>query len=90
MLQGLEAITGMTAVRPNGAFYVFPSIQKFGLSDVEFCDRLLTEQKVVCIPGSAFGACGVGHIRIAYTTSQDNLREAFERLGQFCARLYSR
>lgn len=90
VLQGLEAITGMTAVRPNGAFYVFPSIQKFGLSDVEFCDRLLTEQKVVCIPGSAFGACGVGHIRIAYTTSQDNLREAFERLGQFCARLYSR
>ena len=89
-LQELEAIPGITVVRPNGAFYVFPSIQEFGLSDVEFCDRLLTEQKVVCIPGSAFGTCGAGHIRIAYTTGQDNLREAFCRLGQFCAQIHSR
>ena len=89
-LQELETIPGITVVRPNGAFYLFPSIQEFGLSDVEFCDRLLTEQKVVCIPGSAFGTCGAGHIRIAYTIGQDNLREAFRRLGQFCAQICSR
>lgn len=86
-LRGLEAIPGLVCDRPKGAFYVFPSIQKFGVNDSTFCNRLLVEQKVVCIPGSAFGTCGKGHIRIAYTTDQDSLKEALRRLSQFCAQL---
>lgn len=86
-LRGLETIPGLVCDRPKGAFYVFPNIQKFGVNDRTFCDRLLGEQKVVCIPGSAFGTCGEGHIRIAYTTDQDSLKEALHRLSQFCAQL---
>ena len=54
------------------------------MSSVEFCNRLLDEQKVVCIPGSAFGECGEGFIRIAYTCSDDNLYEALNRISCFC------
>ena len=66
LLDGLAKIDGIRCNRPNGAFYVFADISSFGLSSVEFCNRLLDEQKVVCIPGSAFGECGEGFIRIAY------------------------
>ena len=80
-------IDGIRCNRPNGAFYVFADISSFGLSSVEFCNRLLDEQKVVCIPGSAFGECGEGFIRIAYTCSDDNLREALRRIDTFCKSL---
>ena len=80
-------IDGIRCNRPNGAFYVFADISSFGLSSVEFCNRLLDEQKVVCIPGSAFGECGEGFIRIAYTCSDDNLREALRRIDAFCKSL---
>ena len=76
-----------SAATANGAFYVFADISSFGLSSVEFCNRLLDEQKVVCIPGSAFGECGEGFIRIAYTCSDDNLREALRRIDTFCKSL---
>ena len=68
-------------------FYVFADISSFGLSSVEFCNRLLDEQKVVCIPGSAFGECGEGFIRIAYTCSDENLHEALRRIDAFCKSL---
>ena len=84
LLDGLAKIDGIRCNRPNGAFYVFADISSFGLSSVEFCNRLLDEQKVVCIPGSAFGACGEGHIRVAYTCEEGMLQAAVERLHQFC------
>ena len=87
LLDGLAKIDGIRCNRPNGAFYVFADISSFGLSSVEFCNRLLDEQRVVCIPGSAFGECGEGFIRIAYTCSDDNLYEALNRISCFCKKL---
>ena len=87
LLDGLARIDGIRCNRPNGAFYVFADISSFGLSSVEFCNRLLDEQRVVCIPGSAFGECGEGFIRIAYTCSDDNLYEALNRISCFCKKL---
>ena len=87
LLDGLAKIDGIRCNRPNGAFYVFADISSFGLSSVEFCNRLLDEQKVVCIPGSAFGECGEGFIRIAYTCSDENLHEALRRIDTFCKSL---
>ena len=87
LLDGLAGIDGIRCNRPNGAFYVFADISSFGLSSAAFCNRLLDEQKVVCIPGSAFGACGEGFIRIAYTCSDEDLREALRRIGAFCQSL---
>ena len=87
LLDGLSKIDGIRCNRPNGAFYVFADISSFGLSSVEFCNRLLDEQKVVCIPGSAFGECGEGFMRIAYTCSDENLHEALRRIDAFCKSL---
>mgnify|MGYP000762598545 CR=1 FL=1 len=87
LLRNIAKIDGIRCNRPNGAFYVFADISSFGLSSVEFCNRLLDEQKVVCIPGSAFGECGEGFIRIAYTCSDDNLYEALNRISCFCKKL---
>ena len=83
MLDGLAKIDGIRCNRPNGAFYVFADISSFGLSSVEFCNRLLDEQKVVCIPGSAFGESGEGHVRISYSYSMNHLREACRRMRKF-------
>lgn len=74
---------GLDCFEPKGAFYVFPSIKKTGLSSDEFCTRLLMEQKVACVPGTAFGASGEGHIRCSYATSLENLTEAVKRIRAF-------
>ena len=87
LLDGLSKIKGIRCNQPNGAFYVFADIHSFGLSSAEFCSRLLEEQKVVCIPGSAFGECGEGFIRIAYTCSDEDLRTALIRIERFCTAL---
>lgn len=87
LLEGLKSIPGIKCNEPNGAFYAFPDISAFGMTSKEFCDRLLDEAGVVCIPGSAFGACGEGCIRIAYTCSEQNLRRALERIAAFCSKL---
>ena len=84
LLAGLAKIEGIRCNKPTGAFYAFADISRFGLSSTDFCNRLLDEQKVVCIPGSAFGACGEGFIRIAYTCSEDDLHEALRRIARFC------
>ena len=83
-LKKLLAIPGVVCEQPEGAFYAFPDISAFGLTSQEFCEQLLERQKVVCIPGSAFGACGEGHIRVAYTCEEGMLQAAVERLHQFC------
>lgn len=68
---------------PRGAFYIFPSIKKFNMSSEEFCEKLLNEGKVACVPGTAFGSLGEGYMRISYCYSDDVLKEAFDRFDKF-------
>lgn len=77
---------GFEVFEPFGAFYVFPSIQKFGMTSDEFATRLLEEEKVAVVPGTAFGACGEGFLRISYAYSIDNLKVALERIERFVNR----
>ena len=72
---------------PYGAFYVFPCIKEFGMTSEEFATRLLQEEKVAAVPGTAFGDSGEGHLRISYAYSLDNLKKAMERLKHFIERL---
>ena len=74
---------GLSCFEPFGAFYVFPSIKKFGLSSEEFANRLLREQKLAVVPGTAFGDCGEGFLRISYAYSLDDLRIALDRVAEF-------
>ncbi|MBP7275835.1 MAG: aminotransferase class I/II-fold pyridoxal phosphate-dependent enzyme [Kiritimatiellae bacterium] len=67
----------------RGAFYLFPRIPDFGMTSKEFSLRLLEEERVAVVPGTAFGACGEGHVRCAYATRMDGLREAVTRIGRF-------
>ena len=78
-------IPGVTCLLAQGAFYLFPNISSFGLKDVEFCSRLLEEEKVAAVPGSAFGA--EGYLRLSYATSDAIIAKGIERLGRFCAKL---
>ena len=78
---------GLSCFEPRGAFYVFPSIASTGLTSEAFCTRLLREQQVACVPGTAFGASGEGHIRCSYATSIDNLSEALKRIRAFVTAL---
>ena len=74
---------GLTCFEPKGAFYVFPSIKSTGLTSDEFCTRLLESKHVACVPGTAFGASGEGHIRCSYATSIEKLNEALRRIREF-------
>ena len=74
---------GMDCFEPKGAFYCFPSIQRFGLSGEEFCERLLYAQRVAVVPGAAFGESGEGFIRVSYCYSTDHIKEALRRIGEF-------
>lgn len=78
---------GLECFEPFGAFYVFPSIKKFGMTSDEFATRLLQEEKVAVVPGTAFGQCGEGFIRISYAYSIENLKEALERMERFLKKL---
>ncbi|MFB3879968.1 MAG: aminotransferase class I/II-fold pyridoxal phosphate-dependent enzyme [Armatimonadota bacterium] len=78
---------GLTCFEPKGAFYAFPSIAKTGLSSEEFAQRLLEEEKVAVVPGSAFGECGEGFVRCSYATSMPLIEEAMARTARFVARL---
>ncbi len=86
MVSGLRSM-GLTTCEPRGAFYAFPSIRSTGLTEMEFAERLLDEEKVAVIPGSAFGECGRGHVRMCYATPKPLLEEALERIGRFVQRL---
>ena len=78
---------GLPCFEPQGAFYVFPCIKEFGMGSEEFAERLLKEEKVAIVPGTAFGDSGEGYLRISYAYSIDNLREALGRLEKFVKRL---
>ncbi|MCL2089366.1 MAG: aminotransferase class I/II-fold pyridoxal phosphate-dependent enzyme [Oscillospiraceae bacterium] len=74
---------GIDCFEARGAFYLFPSIKKFGMGSEEFCRRLLNEQRLAVVPGTAFGACGDGYIRCSYAYSIDSIKEALLRLRKF-------
>ena len=78
---------GLKCFEPYGAFYVFPCIKEFGMTSEEFAERLLREEKVAVVPGTAFGDCGEGFLRISYAYSLDNLKIAMEKIGHFISRL---
>ena len=78
---------GLKCFEPFGAFYVFPGIQEFGMTSDEFATRFLEEEKVAVVPGTAFGACGEGFLRLSYAYSLEDLKEAFGRLAHFVEHL---
>ena len=78
---------GLECFEPKGAFYVFPSIRSTGLTSDEFCERLLREEHVAVIPGSAFGECGEGHVRISYCYSLKHLKIAINKMEAFLKKL---
>src|SRR5690606_19064585 len=77
---------GLTCFEPRGAFYAFPNVAASGLDDNAFCDKLLAEEQVAVIPGSAFGASGEGFVRACYATTYEKLEEALERIHRFMQR----
>jgi aminotransferase len=76
---------GLPCFKPLGAFYVFPDIRSSGLSSRDFSLRLLQEKQVACVPGTAFGGSGEGHVRCSYATSMEKIRIAMDRIGEFLA-----
>jgi aspartate aminotransferase len=83
--EGLSAIPGVTCILPQGAFYLFPNISSFGLGSLEFCERLLEQEKVAIVPGSGFGA--EGYARLSYATSEEVIARGITRLANFCKSL---
>ncbi len=86
LTNGLNRI-GLPCPLPEGAFYLFPSIKSTGLTSEQFCERLLNEQGVAVVPGTAFGACGEGYVRISYAYSIDQIKVALERMELFLSSL---
>ena len=81
---------GLECFEPFGAFYIFPSIKKFGMTSEEFATKLLKEKKLAVVPGTAFGDCGEGFLRISYAYSIDNLKEGLGRIKEFISELESK
>ncbi|EEH97595.1 aminotransferase class I/II-fold pyridoxal phosphate-dependent enzyme [Clostridium tertium] len=79
---------GLECFSPSGAFYIFPSIKQFNISSEEFCENLLKEEKVACVPGSAFGSGGEGYVRISYCYSIEELEIALNSLEKYINTLY--
>ena len=78
---------GISCFEPQGAFYTFPNIKRFGMTSDEFATRLLMEEKVAVVPGTAFGDCGEGFLRISYAYSLESLKKALDRIRRFVYRL---
>ncbi len=85
MVKGLNEI-GLSCFEPKGAFYAFPSITATGMTSEEFSEKLLYEEKVAVVPGSAFGQCGEGYVRCCYATSLAEIEEALSRMKRFVAK----
>ena len=82
MVNGFREM-GLECFEPLGALYVFPSIKSTGMTSDEFCEKLLMEERVLCVPGNAFGKCGEGFIRCCYASSMENIVEALKRIERF-------
>nr|WP_227763770.1 pyridoxal phosphate-dependent aminotransferase [Zhaonella formicivorans] len=87
IVDGLNAIPGVSCLRPNGAFYVFPNISSFGKPSKEIADYLLNEAGVACLGGTAFGSYGEGYLRLSYANSVENIEKALERIKDALAKL---
>lgn len=85
IVDGFNAL-GLTCFEPRGAFYAFPSVANTGMTDEEFCENLLLEERCAVIPGSAFGHSGTGYIRASYAGSCENIERALERIARFVQR----
>jgi aminotransferase len=85
IVKGLNEL-GLPTFEPHGAFYAFPDIRATGMSDEVFAQKLLEEEKVACVPGSAFGAGGGGFVRCSYATAYEKIEEALVRMNQFMRR----
>ena len=83
IVNGLNDMKGVSCLMPKGAFYAFPNISKLGLPSREFAMRLLKEKHVVVVPGTGFGEGGEGFVRLAYATSEENIREGLRRMKEF-------
>ena len=70
-------------ILPRGSFYAFPSVQSFGLNEVDFCHRLLRELEVAVVPGTAFGPSGAGFVRASFSTSYERILEATDRIERY-------
>ena len=86
MLSRLRGM-GLKCFEPYGAFYIFPNIAEFGMTSDEFATRFLNEEKVAVVPGTAFGNCGEGFLRLSYASSFENLKTSMERLERFIKKL---
>lgn len=82
IVEGLNAIPGITCVMPHGAFYAFPNITSFGISSDEFANRLLDDFGVAAVSGTSFGDAGEGYVRLSYATSEANIKEALVRIRE--------
>jgi len=85
LLEGLNAIDGIECARAQGAFYLFPKMDAYGLSAIDFSSKLLEEEKVAVVPGEGFGA--PGYMRLSYATSDEVIEKGLERLARFCGKL---
>jgi aspartate aminotransferase len=87
IVEGLNAIPGVSCVMPHGAFYAFPNVSSFGRRSAEIADHLLYDAGICTLAGTAFGSHGEGHLRLSYANSRENIRTALERIGESLARL---
>jgi len=78
---------GLSCHRPRGSFYAFPCVKSTGLSSKEFAVKLLEQEKVACVPGSAFGPSGEGYLRCCFATALDQIQVATERMAGFVQRM---
>ncbi|MFH1652346.1 MAG: aminotransferase class I/II-fold pyridoxal phosphate-dependent enzyme [Chloroflexota bacterium] len=85
IVEGLNSI-GLPCFEPRGAFYAFPSIKSTGMTSEDFSEKLLVEEKVAVVPGSAFGPCGEGYVRCCYATSLEDIEEALRRMKRFVSK----
>ncbi|MEG0296176.1 MAG: aminotransferase class I/II-fold pyridoxal phosphate-dependent enzyme [Clostridium sp.] len=85
LVDGLRKL-GLDCFEPLGAFYVFPCIKGTGFNSDEFCEKLLMEEKVLVVPGNAFGDCGEGFIRVCYASSMENIMESLKRIERFVSK----
>lgn len=88
LIDGINAIPGFSCRKSAGSFYAFANIKAFGKSSQEFAEELLTGAGVVAVPGSAFGACGEGYLRLVFTNSDENLKEAVRRIDTYVRKTY--
>ncbi len=88
LADGINAIPGFTCAKPKGSFYAFVNIKAFGKTSQEFAEELIKGARVICVPGTAFGAMGEGYLRLVFANSDDNLKEAVRRIDAYIRKAY--